>query len=161
RGLRGGCEGRLREDLNCDGRLNDGSQAPLINEDRNGNGVLDPGEDLNGDNILNDGGSGPGHGPLINEDRNHSGYLDDPLFGKTALFDPNHHTTTFYPYGHASPTPADRDYTIDQRRGITSGPYFETTSDRRQRFTLREDLSLYVPDYYGSHDLKIGGIAER
>src|SRR6185436_2505386 len=41
-----GCEGVLREDLDCDGRID------IVNEDVNHNGVLDPGEDVDGDGHL-------------------------------------------------------------------------------------------------------------
>jgi hypothetical protein len=155
-GSTGGCEGFRREDLNCDGILNNGDNLhqPLIDEDYNHNGTCDPGEDLN-----RDGACG-----LVNEDRNGDGFLDDLLFvqGKGPFSgDPNDPTNTLYPYGHATPIPADRDYSIDQRRGVTSGPYYEDFSDRRRRFTLRQDLAIYVPDYFGSHDLKIGGVLER
>lgn len=51
-----------REDLNCDGILN----QPL-NEDVNHNGILDLGEDLNGNSQLDF---------VLNEDANHNGKLD-------------------------------------------------------------------------------------
>ena len=63
-----------------------GVEENLINEDLNGDGVLDQGEDLNGDGILNNGGTGPvvngvvtflpGEGALINEDLDNDGRLD-------------------------------------------------------------------------------------
>src|SRR5258706_5956435 len=133
-GLPGGCEGFLRENLDCDGRLD------TFNEDQNGNGIMDPFEDVDGD----------GHLDLGIEDRNHNSLMDDSPFA-----------TGGYPYGRAAPLPADRDYTIDQRLGITSGPYFQDFSDARQRFTVRQDLSVYVPDYWGSHDLKFGYVFEK
>jgi hypothetical protein len=55
----------------------------------------------------------------------------------------------------------DRFYTIDQQAGVTSGPYYQDYSDERKRFTWRQDLGLFVPDFYGSHDMKMGLIAER
>ncbi|MFQ5877177.1 MAG: carboxypeptidase regulatory-like domain-containing protein [Acidobacteriota bacterium] len=130
----GGCEGRRREDVDCDGHLD------FIPEDLNGNGRLDPGEDLDGDGRLDAG----------DEDRNGNQILDDRPF-----------PAGLYPYGAPVPVPPDRDYVIDQRIGITSGPYFETTADRRRRFTFRQDLGAYVPDYWGSHNIKAGWIAER
>jgi hypothetical protein len=129
-----GCEGVHREDLDCDGHLD------IINEDRNGNGRLDPGEDVDGDNHLD----------TVNEDRNGDGRLDDDPFPQT-----------LYPYGELRPVPPDREYSIDQRSRITSGPYYQDLSDARSRFTIRQDLTLYVPDYWGSHDLKFGAILER
>ncbi len=59
-----GCEGATREDQDCDGFFD------VRNEDRNGNGILDPGEDLDGDNRLDKGG----------EDRNGNGRMDDRPF---------------------------------------------------------------------------------
>jgi hypothetical protein len=132
----GGCEGVLREDVDCDGHLD------TIDEDPNGNGIFDPGEpgDVDGDGTLE-------HGI---EDRNHNLSLDDtPLPGST------------YPYGELHPLPSDRFYTIDQTHGITSGPFYEDFTDSRRRFTVRNDLTLFVPDFYGSHDMKMGMVVER
>ena len=55
-----GCEGALREDVDCDGR------PDLIYEDANNNHHLDPGEDIDGDGRLD----------YIDEDVNHNGKLD-------------------------------------------------------------------------------------
>ncbi|HEV8201930.1 MAG TPA: carboxypeptidase regulatory-like domain-containing protein [Candidatus Polarisedimenticolia bacterium] len=128
------CEGAMREDADCDGHLD--FQA----EDDNGNGLLDPGEDRDGDGRLDAG----------TEDRNHNNHLDDTP-----------HPASDYPYGERTPPPADRFYTIDQQTGRTTGPYYEDFDDQRQRFTLRQDLTLFVPDFYGSHDLKTGIVVER
>jgi hypothetical protein len=129
-----GCEGRLREDVDCDGRLDN------FVEDQNGNGRLDVGEDIDHDGRLDPG----------TEDRNGNRRLDDTPFPRS-----------LYPYGSLTPEVADRDYTIDQRLGTISGPYYEEFSDKRRRFTLRQDLGVYVPDYWGSHDLKTGFVLER
>ena len=83
-------------------------------------------------------------------DRNGNRNMDDTPFPGTT-----------YPYGSLRPLPADREYTFDQRRGIIGGPYLEELADRRRRFTLRQDLSAFVPDYWGSHDLKLGFVLER
>src|SRR6266699_553353 len=56
----GGCEGVLREDVDCDGH------ADVFYEDLNHNGILDLGEDKDGDNKLD----------YIDEDKNHNGKLD-------------------------------------------------------------------------------------
>jgi len=133
-GLPGGCEGFRRENLDCDGRLD------TFNEDQNGNGILDPFEDVDLD----------GHLDLGIEDRNGNSYMDDSPFA-----------TGGYPYGGVRPLPADRDYSIDQRLGITSGPFYQDFSDSRRRFTVRQDLTVYVPDYWGSHDLKFGYVFEK
>ncbi|MGH2651962.1 MAG: hypothetical protein ACRDHK_12225, partial [Actinomycetota bacterium] len=105
----GGCEGFLREDLDCDGQV-----------------------------------GGP------EEDRNDNGRLDD-------LPSPS----SLYPYGRLVPDPADREYTIDRNTGIRSGPYYEEYSDRRRRFTLRQDLSVFVGGERASHDVKLGLVVER
>ncbi len=123
-GSTGGCEGAYREDLNCDGRLNNGINAPLINEDKNGNGKCDfaLGEkDLNGDGICG----------LVNEDRNFDSILDDRFFLLTnedrngngvcdpgedlngdgicgrhdIFFDEHGQTNRLYPYGAIRPAP--------------------------------------------------------
>ncbi len=86
----GGCEGRFREDADCDGHLD------RIDEDFNGNGVLDPGEDIDGDGRLDDG----------TEDFNENQILDDrPLpsfsdlvFDRYGMLDP------LYPYGSIRPS---------------------------------------------------------
>jgi outer membrane receptor protein involved in Fe transport len=130
----GGCEGAGREDLDCDGHLDN------VNEDRNHNGLLDPGEDRDGDGRLD----------LGTEDRNHNFLLDDTPF-----------PTGLYPYGRLHPLPPDRDYTVDLRHGLISGPYYQNYDDKRSRFTLRQDLSLFVADAGGPHDVKTGYVVER
>ena len=128
------CEGNLREDVDCDGHLDN------INEDTNHNGILDPGEDIDGDGRLD----------LGTEDRNHNGRLDDTP-----------RPASFYPYGELRPTPADRNYQLNLRTGATTGPYYDTRRDDRSRVTLRQDLTVFVPDFLGSHDLKTGYLMER
>ena len=129
-----GCEGSGREDVDCDGHLD------LIHEDTNGNGRLDPGEDVDADGRLDTG----------TEDRNGNKRLDDTPF-----------PSGVYPYGALEPVPGDRLYQIDQTRGVISGPFFIDYQDSRRRFTFREDLSVFVPDYWGSHDLRAGFVIER
>jgi hypothetical protein len=130
----GGCEGALREDVDCDGRLD------VVSEDQNGNGVLDPGED----------GDRDGHLDLGLEDRNGNNLLDD-----------RPHPAGDYPYGGTRPVAPDRLYTIDQQAGFTRGPYYQDFADDRKRFTWRQDLGVFVPDFYGSHDMKMGLVLER
>jgi outer membrane receptor protein involved in Fe transport len=132
--LGGGCEGTLREDQDCDGRID------FVDEDTNHNGRLDLGEDIDGDGRLDPG----------TEDRNGNQTLDDTPVPKS-----------LYPYGELTPRPPDRDYTIDQRTRIVSGPFYQDFADQRRRFTLRQDLTTHVPDYWGSHDLKFGFVYER
>ncbi len=130
----GGCEGEGREDIDCDGHLD------RLNEDKNGNGRLDPGEDLDADGALDFG----------TEDRNGNRILDDIPFPSGP-----------YPYGHTTPTPEDRDYSIDRLSGSVQGPYYESYDDVRKRFTLRQDLSQFITDAHGSHDIKMGYVLER
>ena len=128
------CEGFSREDVDCDGHLD------WFNEDLNGDGIMDPGEDIDGDGKLD-----PGV-----EDRNHNLHLDDT---------PS--PATDYPYGRTQPVPQDRFYTLDQQSNLVSGPFYEDLDDSRRRFTFRQDLTLFVPDFYGSHDMKAGLVLEK
>ena len=130
----GTCEGAAREDIDCDGRLD------VVDEDLNGNGRLDGTEDLDGDRFLDRG----------NEDRNGNELLDDTPF-----------PSGDYPYGGLRPTKPDRDYFVNETTGITEGPYYEVLEDTRRRATVRADMSVFVPDFKGSHDLRFGGMFER
>jgi len=178
-----GCEGVHREDVDCDGHVDliweddnnnhqldpgedrDGDgRLDYIDEDVNHNGVLDPGEDRNDNQRLDtfDPQFKNIH-PYI-EDRNGNQNLDDRSF--PSLLDPQ----PLYPYGELRPIPADRDYTIDQQTLRTSGPnagaypgvrgYSDYTANEG-RITLREDLTVFVPDWHGQHDMKFGGVVER
>ena len=141
----GGCEGDSREDLDCDGHLDN------VNEDTNGDGYLYSCFcDINScfcinDDLDNDHRLDPG-----TEDRNGNGVLDDAA-----------RPAGPYPYGRLVPQAPDRDYIIGQSVGIVSGPYFKDYSDRRGRVTLRQDLSVYVAAARGSHDVKLGWVVER
>ncbi|HKQ99013.1 MAG TPA: carboxypeptidase regulatory-like domain-containing protein [Candidatus Polarisedimenticolia bacterium] len=128
------CEGFTREDADCDGHLD------YRAEDLDGDGVIDPGEDID-----NDGRLDPG-----TEDRNGNLHLDDTP-----------HPDGPYPYGRTSPLPQDRFYALDQQTNIVSGPYYRDLEDSRRRFTFRQDLTFFVPDFYGSHDLKGGIVVEK
>lgn len=134
-----GCEGETREDSDCDGHLDN------VDEDTNGDGQVWScycalNEDLDHDRRLDRG----------TEDRNNNGVLDDAV-----------RPSGPYPYGSLVPQLPDRDYIVGQSIGIVSGPYFKDLDDRRGRVTLRQDLSVYVPDAKGSHDVKIGWSFER
>src|SRR6266581_8656807 len=155
-------DGRLDyidEDLNHNGHNGDpcgpdpipGSGCDL-GEDRNGNGHLDT-FDPNFPNIH----------PYI-EDRNGNQNMDDRSF--PSPLDPQ----PLYPYGELRPIPADRDYTIDQQTLRTSGPnagQYPFSRDHTDytanegRITLKEDLTVFVPDWHGQHDMKFGGVVER
>ena len=144
----GGCEGANREDVDCDGHLDS------VNEDDNHNGRLDPGEDRDGDGRLD----------LGLEDRNHNQRLDDtplPAVSNGAVPDESGRFGTLYPYHEAAPRPPDEAYTINQRTARVSGPFYEDFDDSRRRFTFRQDASLFVADFYGSHDLKMGIVVEK
>ncbi len=150
------CEGLTREDKDCDGRVE------FISEDTNGNGKFDPGEDRDGDRFFDKG----------DEDRNNSQTLEDRPFPQAddVIFEYEKGSAgqikvgpldAFYPYEHLRPIGPDIDYQEDQRTGRISGPFFFTTDAQVGRVTLREDLTVFVPDWYGQHDLKFGGVAER
>ncbi|MBI1950303.1 MAG: carboxypeptidase regulatory-like domain-containing protein, partial [Acidobacteria bacterium] len=147
-----GCEGETREDRDCDGNLD------RIPEDANGNGILDGDEDLDGDHRLDPG----------TEDRNRNRILDDrprpsPADeildyrpdGTLAILPPT------YPYGAFRPLSGDSDYQDDQGTSRVSGPNYLSYDLEFSRFTLRQDLTVYVPDFHGSHDLKIGAVLQR
>ncbi len=146
-----GCEGPTREDQDCDGHLDN------VNEDKNGNGILDPGEDLDGDNRLD----------LGTEDRNHNRVLDDrprpspdDSFSELLPDGTLIRYPSYYPYDRFRPLPRDRDYTLGLGRQFNNGPYYQDYNGHRGRVTLREDLTVFLPDAGGQHDLKFGGIAE-
>src|SRR5262245_17329698 len=134
-----GCDGAMREDFDCDGRLDN------VNEDPEHFGVVLSyygiyNMDIDHDRFYDRG----------NEDRNGNGVLDDAA-----------HPTGLYPYGTLTPQAPDRDFTIGQTSGAISGPYFKSMDDRRERLGFRQDLSVYIPGPRGSHDVKAGWIAER
>jgi outer membrane receptor protein involved in Fe transport len=47
-------------------------------------------------------------------------------------------------------------YTVDDRSGLTTGPYFRTHRDTRRRDTIKSDLSIYLDDVAGQHNIKTG-----
>jgi hypothetical protein len=100
------------------------------------------------------------------EDRNGNGYLDDrpfPRFDEEIVLNDGAIISLagFYPYRSARPTPADRDFLIDQRTELTQGPNFASFNSITGRDTLRSDLTLFIPDWHGQHDLKMGAVLER
>jgi len=146
--------GEPTEDTNLNGRL-DG-----FNEDRNGNGILDPGEDYNGNGSLE-------LGSYI-EDRNFNQIMDDRVLPSiddeiyhVALDGTRTRLDPFYPYEQFQPLSHDRDYTTDFRTLRTDGPYNETYDRSIGRITLREDLTLFIPEWHGQHDMKFGGVIEQ
>jgi len=149
----GGCEGEHNEDVNCNGSLDqefDLNQNDVVDPDEDQgiaglpgtahNGLLDS-EDVNRNNELDTiGDSGPTPYPFY-ADRNGNGRRDFGEF-KSPLF-------------------PDRDFTLSRGEGGTSGPNPYEFGDHRKRFTLREDLSIYVDSFGGSHDLKLGAVLEH
>ncbi len=197
----GGCEGVLREDVDCDGHTDlfyedlnhngtldqgedkDGdNKLDYIDEDKNHNGILDPNEDLNGNGILDtyDKKNLPFVHPYI-EDRNNNQNIDDRVrpspedqeFQVTIGPDGQQIRTPIspsYPYGEFHPLPRDRDYEQDQQTLRISGPNPGLIFQQREptdytatggRITLKEDLTVFVPDWHGQHDMKFGGTVEH
>jgi len=173
-----GCEGILREDVDCDGH------PDLIYEDDNNNHVLDPGEDRDGDGKLDYIDEDVNHNGILDpgEDRNQNGRLDtfDPKFPSihpyiedrngNQFLDDNPIPSSTYPYGELTPVERDRDYEIDQRTLRTTGPNAGSIPGERGstdykategRIALKEDLTVFVPDWHGTHDMKFGGTVER
>jgi hypothetical protein len=179
------------EDENHNGSLDAGedrdgdNRLDYIDEDRNHNGQLDLGEDRNGNDMLDtaDAKFGEKH-PMANpyiEDRNNDQASndrvrplpDDEIFEITTDANGNQVRTPIgasYPYGRFSPIPRDRDYEQDQRTLRITGPnagvapgvrgYSDYTATGG-RITLREDLTVFVSDWHGQHDMKFGGVVER
>ncbi|MCI0658144.1 MAG: hypothetical protein L0170_13920 [Acidobacteria bacterium] len=156
------CEGSTHEDRNCNGTLD-------AEKDKNLDGILQSSEDIGipcGDPLLCPNGTlpgTPGNGRFDSEDTNGSGSLD--VVGTSG--------NTPFPYWNDAnqngtpdagefrvPLSPDRIFFRDAS-GRFSGPNPYESDDHRTRFTLREDLSLFVGDAGGTHDLKIGGIYEK
>jgi hypothetical protein len=176
------------EDMNYNGTLEPGEDKDgdghldYIDEDFDHDGNLDPGEDRNGNGKLDTRDAQfiedfPLIFPYI-EDRNRNQNLDDrshPVptdqinFGLPGDAD-FHRIEASYPYGRFSPIPRDRDYEIDQATSLTSGPNAGAIPGERGntdykaksgRITLREDLTVFVSDWHGQHDMKFGGVVEH
>ncbi|MEK7798615.1 MAG: TonB-dependent receptor [Acidobacteriota bacterium] len=179
------------EDENWSGTLDKGEdrdgdgKIDWIDEDRDHDLVLDPGEDRNGNGILDTRDAEFAKKfkdifPYI-EDRNNDQNLndralvlpDDQIWEVTTDADGNQVRTPIaatYPYGRFQPIPRDRDHTQDQRTLRVTGPNsgsvigFRGSTDysaTASRITLREDLTVYVSDWHGQHDMKFGGVVER
>jgi len=156
------CEGASHEDRNCNGTLD-------FEEDKNLDGVLQSSEDVGipcADPVLCPSGtlSGTrGNGRFDTEDANGSGALDVVGTAGNTPFpywvDANQNGWPD-PGEFRAPLPADRIYFRDTS-GRFSGPNPYEYDDHRTRLTLREDLSFFVSDFGGTHDLKLGGIYEK
>ncbi len=158
-----GCEGAQREDINCNGRLD-------FETDRNENGKVDPAEDTGipcANRALCPQGFEPGtrgNARWDTEDRNANGALDTVgASGDTPFpFWVDRNGNERADRGEfQAPQPPDRDYVRSLNSNRISGPFFFDYNDSRTRDTLKEDVSFYVDDFLGSHDLKAGVVLER
>ncbi len=151
-----GCEGESREDMDCDGHLD------ATNEDQDGDGRFDVNvEDLDGDRRYDTG----------TEDRNYNGILDDRPFPSSAdtiyaFPEPGNEgdpvlLSPTYPYASYRPRPRDRQYLLDQQFDRIVGPYNRSVVQDERRVTLRQDLTVFVPDWWGQHDFKSGLVFEQ
>ena len=158
----GACEGAGHEDANCNGTLE-------FEDDINHDGILQPSEDhgIPCDlQFLCPDGTVPGtrgNGRFDTEDANHNGQLD--VVGTSGLTpfpfwaDANHDGFP-EPGEFRSPLPPDQDFFRDSS-GRFNGPNPYEFDDHRTRFSLKEDFSLFVGDFGGTHDLKMGASFEK
>jgi len=150
---RGGCEGDSNEDVNCNGFLD---QEFDLNE----NGSVDPDEDRGLQGIPGT----AGNGRFDSEDVNRNNLLDTLRNSGPTSFpfwsdkNGNRRVDTGE---YEAPLFPDRDHTRFQPGGIVNGPNPFEYEDSRNRLTLREDLSIYVDGYGGTHDLKVGMLYEN
>ncbi|HEU5181306.1 MAG TPA: carboxypeptidase regulatory-like domain-containing protein, partial [Candidatus Polarisedimenticolia bacterium] len=157
-----GCEGAEHEDVNCNGTFD-------FEDDLNHNGTADPFEDTGIPCALSlqcpDGviPGTRGNGRLDSEDANGNGQLD--VVGTSGLtpfpfWNDANGDGQKEPSEYRTPLAPDLDFTRDVS-GRYSGPYPYESDDNRTRLTFKEDLSLFVGEFGGSHDLKIGGSFEK
>jgi len=146
------CEGPDREDINCDGRLS-------FETDANEDGIVDPSEDegiLCSNLSLCPDGYIPGtrgNGEWDTEDLNDNQMLDDEPFPNWT----DRNSNGIPEVGEfTAPLSPDRQYVLNFNTNRWSGPYFFNNSDSRTRDSLKEDLSYYIDDLLGSHDIKMG-----
>jgi outer membrane receptor protein involved in Fe transport len=172
-----GCEGNQHEDLNCNGKID-------FEVDLNKNGKVDCPVGPNGRPLYNSpdcedkgipcddalfcpDGFEPGtrgNGKFDTEDLNGNSQLDTvPGAGATPFpFWQDRNSNGRPDSGeYRSPQAPDRDYRLNLNTNRISGPFFFDYGDTRTRDTLKEDLSAYVDDFFGSHDLKLGVIFEK
>jgi hypothetical protein len=167
--LANACEGPNREDINCDGFLS-------FEMDSDQDGIADLSEDLgipctNVSLCIKDeatglyyekdanGDSTRGNRQLDTEDRPSEGFpngnrnLDDEPFPKwtdrngNGIPDRGEFTAPLAP---------DLQYVFNFNTNRWSGPYFFNNNDSRTRDSVKEDLSYYIDDLLGSHDIKLG-----
>ncbi len=157
------CEGSEREDINCNGRLD-------VERDTNENGIVDPSEDAGiacANPALCPDGVIPGtngNGRFDTEDRDGNGQLSTLPGSLDSPFpfwiDRNNNGIEERGEFRA-PSSADRQYLFNLNENRISGPFFFTREDSRTRDSLIEDLSYYIDDLLGSHDIKTGLKVER
>ncbi len=159
------CEGPDREDINCNGNLD-------FEKDVDGDGdwddtgirctnvqlcIFDP---VTGYYYERDatGASTRGNGVQDTEDRNGNFQLDDTPF----LNWTDRNSNGIPDLGEfTSPLAPDRQSVFDFNVNRWSGPYFYTNRDSRTRDSLKEDLSYYIDDLLGRHDIKVGFSLEK
>ncbi|MCI0568104.1 MAG: carboxypeptidase regulatory-like domain-containing protein [Acidobacteria bacterium] len=164
-----GCEGSQHEDLNCNYRLD-------AEVDFNLNGRLDPEEDTGipcftvpncvpvdarGTHTAIKGTAG--NSRWDTEDRNANGVLDtlrDSGYTVAPFWVDDNGNGNPEPGEYHAPLPPDQDLLTDSQ-GRTYGPYAYQFEDHRKRATWKEDLSLFVPDLGGTHEIKLGGVYEH
>jgi hypothetical protein len=157
-----GCEGFQREDFNCTGDLDS-------EMDWNLNGVVDTDEDegifcnipgLCPDHIIP---GTDGNHRWDTEDRNGNGKLD--TLGNSGVtpfpfWTDKNGDLLVEPGEFSAPLSPDIDLTRDQE-GRYFGPFPYDFHDHRKRASWVEDLSLYLHDLGGTHDLKTGFVYEH
>jgi len=163
RTFRAACDGYTHEDRNCNGYLDK-------EEDTNLNGRPDPQEDVGISCNPNWGycpeGTLPGtlgNGRLDSEDVNGNQVLD-------VVGDSGYTSTPFWTDANGdgypdhgefrAPLPPDQELVRDSN-GRMYGPAKYQYEDHRQRLSWIEDLSLFIDDTVGTHDLKLGMAYER
>jgi len=158
-----GCEGNRHEDLNCNGLLDAEGDLDM-------DGVVDPSEDRGipcSNATLCPQGFLPGtagNGAWDTEDRNGNHRLDtvdNSGFTPFPFWTDRNGDRIPDDGEFLSPLPADEDYLVNLGTNQTTGPFYFGYSDQRTRDTLREDLSIFVADAGGSHDLRLGGAWEQ
>ncbi|HEU5180556.1 MAG TPA: carboxypeptidase regulatory-like domain-containing protein [Candidatus Polarisedimenticolia bacterium] len=157
------CEGYDHEDLNCDGWLD-------FEEDTNLNGQVDPEEDVGlycypGFLYCPDGAAPgtAGNGRFDTEDRNGNGVLDvvgESGYTSAPFWNDANGNGVEEPGEYRQPLPPDLDLQEDAE-GRTYGPGRFQYQDHRKRISWLEDMSLYVGDLAGTHDLKVGAVYEH
>ncbi|HEV8374706.1 MAG TPA: TonB-dependent receptor plug domain-containing protein, partial [Candidatus Polarisedimenticolia bacterium] len=152
-----GCEGFRREDFNCNGVID-------REVDRNANGKVEPEEDT-GIPCAIPGLCPNGVAPntadnhrFDTEDRNGDGRLDtleNSGFTPIPFWTDRNFDGKVEPGEFRAPLPPDMDLTRD-KDGRYFGPFPLDFHDHRKRASWLEEMSFFVSDFGGTHDLKTG-----